>query len=173
MAQAPSELTDPTSPCYQGIAHPTDAATVFRRLTRAVGPLLIEIGIKKPCGNPMPGGRRDHLERCSRLDESVDDSCPRLRRRWQLPYHGATRKAFPPGTYRCATRAALHQSVRDAQGARRAVRRTEAKRSRSSPTRPRAARHEASVSETHPSGGHAQRLTPRLSPALPILPAAD
>ena len=28
------EFADPTSPCYQGIAHPADAATVFRRLTR-------------------------------------------------------------------------------------------------------------------------------------------
>ena len=28
------ELADPTSPCYQGIAHPADAATVFRRLAR-------------------------------------------------------------------------------------------------------------------------------------------
>ncbi len=28
------EFADPTSPCYQQIAHPTDAATVFRRLTR-------------------------------------------------------------------------------------------------------------------------------------------
>ncbi len=27
------EFADPTSPCYQEIAHPTDAATVFRRLT--------------------------------------------------------------------------------------------------------------------------------------------
>ena len=27
------EFADPTSLCYQGIAHPTDAATVFRRLT--------------------------------------------------------------------------------------------------------------------------------------------